>query len=120
MPTADQLPLPLPHRSAMGRADFMVADSNRLAVGWIDRWPDWPGPLLSLYGPEGSGKSHLITVWCTRSGALRLSGDEIDRHDPAELAARGRPVHVIGGARLAGELDAKRAIDEGARLGNRL
>lgn len=37
-----------------------------------------------------------------------------------DLKARGCPVHVIGGARLAGELDAKRAIEEGARLGNRL
>jgi len=29
-------------------------------------------------------------------------------------------VHVIGGARLAGELDAERAMYEGAMLGNRL
>jgi 2,4-dienoyl-CoA reductase (NADPH2) len=32
------------------------------------------------------------------------------------LAATGRPVHLIGGAELAGELDAKRAIDRGTRL----
>jgi 2,4-dienoyl-CoA reductase (NADPH2) len=36
------------------------------------------------------------------------------------LEAQGRSVHVIGGARLAGELDAKRAIHEGALVGNRL
>jgi 2,4-dienoyl-CoA reductase (NADPH2) len=36
-----------------------------------------------------------------------------------ELAAvlEGIAVHLIGGARLAGELDAKRAIEEGTRLG---
>jgi 2,4-dienoyl-CoA reductase (NADPH2) len=33
-----------------------------------------------------------------------------------ELELLGRKAHVIGGARLATELDAKRAIDEGARL----
>jgi len=33
-----------------------------------------------------------------------------------ELKALGISAHVIGGARLAAELDAKRAIDEGARL----
>ncbi len=38
----------------------------------------------------------------------------------AELAARGIQAHVIGGARLAAELDAKRAIDEGSRLAARL
>ncbi|MEQ9333595.1 NADPH-dependent 2,4-dienoyl-CoA reductase [Thalassobaculum sp.] len=48
------------------------------------------------------------------------AGQESNAALATELAARGRPVHVIGGARLAGELDAKRAVDEGARLGNRL
>lgn len=37
-----------------------------------------------------------------------------------ELAARGQSVHVIGGAKHAGELDAKRAIFEGARVGNQV
>ena len=36
------------------------------------------------------------------------------------LSARGVPHHVIGGADVATELDAKRAIDQGARLAARL
>jgi 2,4-dienoyl-CoA reductase (NADPH2) len=32
------------------------------------------------------------------------------------LASQGRPAHLIGGALEAGELDAKRAIDQAARL----
>lgn len=38
----------------------------------------------------------------------------------AELAARGRSVHVIGGADVAAELDAKRAIKQGTELAARL
>jgi 2,4-dienoyl-CoA reductase (NADPH2) len=34
----------------------------------------------------------------------------------SELAATGKPVHVIGGALLAAELDAERAIREGVAL----
>ena len=37
-----------------------------------------------------------------------------------ELGSGGLNIHIIGGARLANELDAKRAMAEGARLGNRL
>jgi 2,4-dienoyl-CoA reductase (NADPH2) len=37
-----------------------------------------------------------------------------------ELAGRGRPVHVIGGALLAAELDAERAIREGTTLATRI
>jgi 2,4-dienoyl-CoA reductase (NADPH2) len=33
-----------------------------------------------------------------------------------KLIAAGRTVHVIGGADVASELDAKRAIDQGTRL----
>ena len=36
------------------------------------------------------------------------------------LIAAGRSPHVIGGADVAGELDAKRAIDQGSRLAARL
>jgi len=35
----------------------------------------------------------------------------------APLRKAGLPVHVIGGAKLAAELDAKRAIEEGTRVG---
>lgn len=66
---ARQLVLDLPHRPAQGRGDFLVAPSNAAAVGWIDRWPDWPAPGLALWGPPGSGKSHLAAVWQARSGA---------------------------------------------------
>ncbi len=48
------------------------------------------------------------------------AGQESDRRIGDEIDANGRPVHVIGGARLAGDLDAKRAIYEGAILGNRI
>jgi 2,4-dienoyl-CoA reductase (NADPH2) len=33
-----------------------------------------------------------------------------------ELVAAGRPVHLIGGADVAAELDAKRAIKQGSEL----
>lgn len=64
-----QLPLALQFRPAVSAEDFLVAPCNELAVAWIDRWPDWPAPALSLSGPEGAGKSHLAAVWAGRSGA---------------------------------------------------
>jgi chromosomal replication initiation ATPase DnaA len=74
-----QLVLDLPHRTALGRDDFLVARCNKAAVEWIDRWPNWPGPALALCGPGGSGKSHLAAVWQSRS--------EADSVDPGGIAA---------------------------------
>ncbi len=44
------------------------------------------------------------------------AGQEPVRDLAGELRAAGLPVHLIGGADVAAELDAKRAIDQGTRL----
>ncbi len=64
-----QFTLDLGQRPAQGREDFLVAPCNETAVAWLDRWPAWPAPALTLYGPAGCGKSHLAEVWRARSGA---------------------------------------------------
>lgn len=48
------------------------------------------------------------------------AGQESVRGLADELEERGQSVHVIGGAKFAGELDAKRAIFEGTLVGNRV
>jgi len=48
------------------------------------------------------------------------AGQEADRRLADALAGNGIPVHVIGGADVAAELDAKRAIDQGTRLACRI
>ena len=73
-----QLPLDLAFRPALGMADFVIAPSNRDAVAWIDRWPDWPSHALAIHGPKGSGKSHLAHVWQARSNAVFLDAPPVD------------------------------------------
>ncbi len=65
----NQLTFDLPIRTAYGREDFFVSDSNEHAVKLMDAWPDWPSGVVCLTGPEGSGKTHLAKVWQQRSGA---------------------------------------------------
>ncbi|WP_210529200.1 NADPH-dependent 2,4-dienoyl-CoA reductase [Rubellimicrobium arenae] len=69
--------------------------------------------------PEGlwvrlgdAGEAQLIPA----ETIVLCAGQECERTLADELIARGRPVHVIGGAELAAELDARRAIDQGTRL----
>jgi chromosomal replication initiation ATPase DnaA len=72
-----QLAIDLSSRPAFGRADFLVSECNRAALVFIDRWPDWPGRRLLLYGPQGSGKSHLARLWCAESGARYIAGGDL-------------------------------------------
>lgn len=75
----EQLPLDLPVRSAMNAAGFVVSDSNRDAVAWTDRWPDWPNGILAVYGPPGCGKTHLAHVWQEKSSARFLEPNALER-----------------------------------------
>ena len=81
-----QLAIDLPHLTAFGRADFLVSECNAAALGWIERWPQWPARALVLNGPKGSGKSHLAHLWHQRSGAVLIRGDQLPGRDPDELA----------------------------------
>jgi len=58
------------------------------------------------------GESRCLAV----DTVIICAGQEPLRDLKDELERQGMPVHLIGGADLAVELDAKRAIDQGARL----
>ncbi|HEU4516463.1 MAG TPA: FAD-dependent oxidoreductase, partial [Steroidobacteraceae bacterium] len=58
------------------------------------------------------GQPRLLAV----DHVVICAGQEPRRELVAKLEARGVRPHLIGGSKLAAELDAKRAIDEGARL----
>ena len=68
-----QLVLALDHAESFAREDFLAGPSNAAALALIERWPDWPARVMALVGPEGSGKSHLASIWAAAAGA-RVAG----------------------------------------------
>jgi len=54
------------------RADFIVVPANAQAVTFLDSYPHWPAPAVTLFGPPASGKSHLAAVWADAAGATVL------------------------------------------------
>ena len=83
---AQQIPLDLGHRVALGREDFLVAPCNADAVGWIDRWPEWPAPVFVLHGPAASGKTHLGAVWKNNAAAAWIDASRLAGSDANDLA----------------------------------
>ena len=89
-----QLPLDLGFRPALAREDFFVGLGNRDAVAWIDRWPDWPGNAIALFGPPGCGKSHLVQVFARTAGARVHAATELRMPLPDTLTAPASAVAV--------------------------
>ena len=89
-----QLPLDLQFRPAYGRDDFLVTGSNKDAVAMIDAWPaSWGGfPALTIFGPAGSGKSHLAAVWANKTNALNLSPADFTQIRTEDIISQKRHV----------------------------
>ncbi len=94
MQFAQQIPLDFPVMPAFGREDFMIGDSNIDAARWIDRWPDWPAPVLFLCGPAASGKSHLGAVWQARAHGVYIPAAQLKESNAQDIAAKGAHLFI--------------------------
>jgi len=98
-----QLTFDLPRRIALSRTDFLISDSNAAAIGWIDRWPDWPARALALHGPAGCGKTHLLHLWCAQTAGVIVPGQMLNEELVARLVSRRRHRIAVDDADRASE-----------------
>jgi chromosomal replication initiation ATPase DnaA len=107
---ARQLPLPFAHVPHFATADFLPAPSNAAALAWLERGEAWPQGRLALWGPPGSGKTHLLHVWAARTGAAILPGHALRFRpfagplaiDDADTAPELALLHLLNAAAEAG------------------
>ena len=95
----EQLHFDLEQSQPYRRETFVVSPANAEAVARIDAWPAWPGGVLALIGPAGSGKSHLALAWAERVGAATPSDLVSDRPvliEDADSEAQGEALfHLL-------------------------
>lgn len=107
---SQQIPLDLGHRTAMGRDDFLIAPNNQDAVAWIDLWPEWPAPVVILYGPIASGKSHLVAVWKERSEAAHINPSDLNDSSVRGLAQQARHLIIEDADNLIGKVESEKGL----------
>lgn len=84
-----QLALALDHSESFAREDFVEGPSNAAALALINRWPDWPARVMSLVGPQDSGKSHLAAIWAEEAGARFVSMRTLELDQVPSVLATG-------------------------------
>ena len=60
---------------------FLVSKSNKDAIAWIKKWPEWPAHCLIIYGEKSSGKTHLSHIWKSLSEADFIYNNEFSVND---------------------------------------
>jgi chromosomal replication initiation ATPase DnaA len=84
-----QLAFALPHAESLTRDNFLEGPANEAALALIERWPDWPNRIMLLAGEEGSGKSHLASIWAEQSGARTISAHALTAASVPNALATG-------------------------------
>lgn len=104
----EQLGFDLPSKPALGRADFLVAPSNAVAVAMIENWQSWSGGKLVLAGPDGSGKTHLAHAWAAMSDAQVIPATTLATADVPTLSQGCVAVEDV--PQIAGDRNAETAL----------
>lgn len=117
--TPRQLAFHLAPAPSLARADFVPADSNRLALAWIDRAAAWPSGRLVLSGPPGSGKTHLAAIFADAHAAPVVPAAALaEAALPALLPAHG--TLVVEGAESAPETALLHLVNLAAEAGGKV
>jgi chromosomal replication initiation ATPase DnaA len=74
-----QLALPLIFKTIKNRENFIISQCNQKAINLIDKSEFWKGknkinsiPAALIYGPRGSGKTHLSYIFKEYSNSVTL------------------------------------------------
>lgn len=101
-----QIPFEFEHAPSLAAADYVVGACNAAAAAWVARWPDWPAPGLAIYGPPGSGKTHLGRVWAERTRARVVAAADLAAIERIPALAEGTAALLVDD--IDRDLDAKR------------
>jgi chromosomal replication initiation ATPase DnaA len=108
--TARQIPLPLLRKPSFRESDFLCAPSNQAALTWLARTEIWPDRRLALWGGAARGKTHLLHIWVSQTGASFADGKALSGFpdvpspsgvaiDDAERADETALLHLLNTAR---------------------
>lgn len=103
---SQQYVLPLPHTESMGAQDFLVTPANEEAASWLlaRGTATWSSHAFVLWGPEGAGKTHLLSAWAAQNGAQKVAaGDEALLADITSGKSSARAFALDDADRIVGD-----------------
>ena len=74
----DQLIFKFPSYNAYKKEDFYVSPSNQEAFDFVNSWPKWLKRIVNIYGPAGSGKTHLASILKNKTSYLQLDSKDLN------------------------------------------
>ena len=75
----NQLIFKFPFKTKYYEQDYYVSSNNFSTYKLIESWPKWPDKWVNIYGPKGSGKTHLANILKQKINLIKiLDANKID------------------------------------------
>ena len=74
---SDQLIFEFPKNKVFLKEDFFVSSSNQEAYDFINSWPKWLKRISNIFGPPGSGKTHLASILKKKTSTLEVNSNSL-------------------------------------------
>ena len=74
----DQLIFKFPKYKIYKKEDFYVSSSNQEAYDFVISWPRWIRRIVNIFGPSGSGKSHLASILKNKTTCFQINSNELN------------------------------------------
>ena len=84
----DQLIFDFPTSKIYLKEDFYVTESNSEVFNYLDSWPKWSKNIINIFGPHGSGKSHLASIFNKKVSSLMLDCNKLTNNIFIELKSK--------------------------------
>ena len=80
-----QLAFKFPFKTSYFKKDFCVSSNNFAVYKLIESWPNWPDKWVNIYGPTGSGKTHLSNILKKKMNSAYLESSTIKKDLISEM-----------------------------------
>jgi len=74
----DQLILKFPSNKAYLKEDFYVSPCNQQAYDLVNSWPKWIRKIVNIFGPHGSGKTHLASILKNKTSTVEINSENLN------------------------------------------
>ena len=74
----DQLILKFPNNKIYSKDDFYVSSRNQQAYDFVNSWPNWMKRIVNIYGPQGSGKTHIASILKNKTQAMEIEAKSLN------------------------------------------
>ena len=83
-----QLTFKFPFKTSYYKNDFYVSSNNFEVYKLLESWPNWSSKNVNIFGPKGSGKTHLVNILKKKINSFIIEASDLKNETLQKIKSR--------------------------------